>query len=283
MKKYAVMGFLFFFTIAVSTIAIRSAQATDTQNTGTTRYSTINPTEYIRRITEAAYKKLTVFPTLNPTERAKYLTLAPIRKLTEAARKPTLRPTINPTDYIRKLSGTPERRLIEMPKLVASPSGILIERREEVKKKLTDEKLKVCLEKSQDVKKRSVYLVNSVREIQKKFTSIVEGVENYYKEKIAPSGITLPNYDVHVADISSREKIVTSLLEKAQTDATNFSCTGVDPHGQLQQLDIDVRAVLQALQEYRTGIYNLITALRGLKIVEPTANTVRSVTPINAQ
>lgn len=297
MKKYALMGALFFFTIAICTISIRSAQAVDMQNTtGTSqpRYATINPTEYVRRLTEMPIRRLTESaykkPTINPTDYMRRLSGIPEQKITATiSRKPTMSqtqylheysiklsgtptPTINPAQYFHKLNGMTE----EKPH--ASPSGVLNEKKEEGKKRLADAKLKICQEKSQDVKKRSIYLVNSVSEIEKKFTSILNGVENYYKEKIVPTGITLPNYDQLIANIAAREKTVTPLLEKAQADAANFSCTGDDPHGQLQQLDTDVRAVVQALQEYRTGIHNLMTALRELKIVEPTSAPIPTVT-----
>jgi hypothetical protein len=291
MKKYLLMGFFVFFTIAIFTIAIRSAQATDIQRaTSALHYPTINPTEYVRKLTEAPMRRLTEIarkpslkPTINPTEYIRRLTGVPEQHTTPVlTKKPTVNPTdyareyshklsgtppvkpsMNPTSYIRMLSGTPER------KPLASPSGTINDKHEENKKKLADEKLKICLAKSEEMKKRSEYLVNSVTEIEKKFTSILTGVENYYKEKLVPAGITLSNYDVLVADIAAREKAVTPLLEKAQTDVVNFSCTGDDPHGQLKQLDTDVRAVLKALQEYRTGIHNLMTALKELKIVEP--------------
>ncbi|MCX6731999.1 MAG: hypothetical protein NTV98_00485 [Candidatus Roizmanbacteria bacterium] len=283
MKKYAFMGVLFFFSIAICTVSIRSAQAIDTENTvGTSqlRYATINPSEYRRRVTEAAHRK----PTLNPTDYILKLSSTPERTVTAmVTRKPTMSQTQYVHEYYLKLSGTPTPTIDQSQyfhklngmteeKPHASPSGVL------GKKKLADAKLRICQEKSQDMKKRSIYLVNSVAEIEKKFTSILSGVENYYKEKIVPTGVALPNYDALVADIATREKAVGPLLEKAQVDATNFSCTGDDPHGQLQQLDTDVRAVLHALQEYRTGIHNLMAALRELKVVEPTVTPIPTIT-----
>lgn len=294
MKKYVLIGFFLFLAISISMVLIRSAQAIDSQSTvGLPRipYPTINPTEYVRRLTEVPTRRLTEAarkptprPSINPTEYIRKLSGTPGHKIMPTiTKKPSIHPTEYVLEYIRKLSGTPER------KPLASPSGMLNDKREESKKKLADEKIKICLERSQDMKKRSEYLVQSVVEIKKKFTSIITGVEKYYKEKLVPMGITLSNYDVLITDIATRESVVTPLLEKAQADVTSFSCTADDPHGQLKQLDTDVRAVLQALQEYRTGIHNFMTALMELKIVEPsvtpkpTINILPSITQVGTQ
>lgn len=199
----------------------------------------------------------------------------PSNNPTDSAQR--LRPTVKPTDYILKLSGTPERK-------TGSSSGAF--------GRLTDIKLRSCQMVSQNVMKRSLGLVKSVSEMERKFTSIITGVTHYYETKVVPTGVTLPNYDALVVDITTRQNAVTPLIVTAQADATNFSCTGESPSTQLKQFAADVQVVIKALQEYRTGIKNLIVAVRGLHIPEltngpteaptavPTATIEPSVTPI---
>ncbi len=159
---------------------------------------------------------------------------------------PFLRPTLNPTEYILRLTGTPGEG------------------------KLTARRLQACQSVSKNITKRSVNLTNQVAEMEKKFTSIAAGVEKYYQQKVVPTGVTLSNYDALVADITTRANAVTPLLTVIQADAADFICTGDNPSAQLKQFSTDMRAVLHALQEYRTGIHNLIVAIRALRIPEPT-------------
>ena len=182
-------------------------------------------------------------------------------------------PSLNPTGHILRLSITPpERRLTEIPekKLQATQSGAL-------SKRLTDQKLRICQTASKNIIKRNEYLAKSVSEIEKKLASIIDGIKNYYEEKVIPTGTSLSNYDVLVNDIFLREKAIVPLIEKVKTDTTAFSCTGEDPHGQIKKVDDDIRAVLKALQEYKTGIHTLITAIKELHTIEPTQALIPSV------
>ncbi len=178
---------------------------------------------------------------------------------------PLLRPTINPTEYILRLTGKPGS---EMPdgRPFPGPSGALGRKLD----RLTDHRLQACQSVSKNITKRSVNLTNQVAEMEKKFTSIAAGVEKYYQQKVVPTGVTLSNYDALVADITTRANAVTPLLTVIQADAADFICTGDNPSAQLKQFSTDMRAVLHALQEYRTGIHNLIVAIRALRIPEPT-------------
>ena len=212
-------------------------------------------------------------PTINPTDYIRRLTETPVRKNTEPLQK---KPPINPTEYILRLSITPVRKptAAQERKPVGSASGTLLDKREGEVKRLTEQKLKMCMSLSKSVTTRSLYLVKSITEMERKFTSIIDGIKRYYLLKIIPTGVTLSNYNTLVADITARERIIPPLLEKAQKDASGFSCTTSSPSAQLKEFSLDVQAVVHALQEYRTGIKNLIVAIRTLHIPEPTVTPV---------
>ena len=142
---------------------------------------------------------------------------------------------------------------------------------------LQDAKLRACQAVSTSVITRSTHLVDLVTQMEKTFTSIADGVEQYYLTKVVPTGKTLPNYDALVADISTKQNSLAPLVQTAQTDASSFSCTGNNPAAQLTQYRTDMQGVLKGLQDYRTAVKNLIVAVRTLPSVNP--SKVPSATP----
>jgi len=145
-------------------------------------------------------------------------------------------------------------------RLIASSEGAL----------KNDERIRRCAARSQNITKRSLELVKRVTAVEQQFTSISESVKRYYLNKIVPTGVSVPNYEALVATISQRKAVVQRLLEKAQADASSFSCTAANPSAQLKQFSLDAQAVLKALQEYRTSIRSLIEAVKKLQVSEPT-------------
>ncbi len=137
-------------------------------------------------------------------------------------------------------------------------------------------KLQTCEKLSSAISSRSANLVTLVYKQQRTFTSIAEGVENYYLTKIATSsaGLSNPNsigasYDTLVATITTDQTAVTSSLQAAQSDLSNFTCTGNNPAAQLTQFRTDMQAALSALQTYRSAIKSLITAILAINNQQP--------------
>lgn len=250
MKKYWVLSIAFFAILIGSTAIIKTSSISEGlvlgENTAVQR-PLINPTEYVRKLTEA-----------------------PMRKLTEAAKKST----INPTEYIKKLTekktstgsaekhtGESERKLTGKP--TPNLTGI-----EERKQHLADQKLKICEEKSGKIVERSKELRQRVLEMEKKFTSIVDGVKEYYVKK----ELTVAHYEELIAAIDEKEKALSPLLETAKADMEAFSCAGENPSLQLKKYNEDMQSVLTALHDYRTSIKDLITAIKGTNEPEPTVS-----------
>ena len=136
--------------------------------------------------------------------------------------------------------------------------------------RLQNAKLRACEAKASSIMKRSNHLVKLVDKMIKVFTSIAGGVEQYYLTKVVPTGTILPSYDALVADIATKENAIAPLLQAAQDDASNFSCTGNNPKAQLIQYRTDMQAVIKALKEYRTSVRNLIVAVRTLPSIKGT-------------
>lgn len=147
-------------------------------------------------------------------------------------------------------------------------------------------KLQACLSIEKALTNRSTHLTGLVTQMEKTFTSIAMGVEQYYLTKVVPTGTTLPTYDSLVANITTKQNALTPLISAAQNDVTNFSCTGNNPGALMTQYRTDMQAVIKGLQDYRTSIKNLIVAVRTLPSVtlsgtpSATPTTTPSETPI---
>lgn len=126
----------------------------------------------------------------------------------------------------------------------------------------TEGRLKSCQARENAVKNRLSSLIRLVTNMEGKFDAIALRVENFYKNKVVPSGKTVPNYDSLVADIATQKTNVQSALTKAQNDMSSFSCTADSPKALLNQFRIDMQNVKAALKNYRTSIKNLIVAVR---------------------
>lgn len=136
--------------------------------------------------------------------------------------------------------------------------------------------LRACQARENAVKDRMTSLTNLATNIEKVFDSIATRVEDFYTNKVLPSGKTLSNYSALVADISAKKAIVDTDLASAQSLVNTFSCTTDDPRGLLTNFRIDMQKVKTDLKNYRTAIKNLIVAVRPLA---PAASPEASETP----
>lgn len=121
-----------------------------------------------------------------------------------------------------------------------------------------------CQKHQDEINKRLSSLGNLVANILGKFDAIATRVEQFYTNKVVPSGKTVPNYNLLVADIASKKDAVNSALLSAQTDIKGFSCTANDPKGQIILFRTDMQNVKKALQNYKTSIKNLIVAVKSV-------------------
>lgn len=122
-------------------------------------------------------------------------------------------------------------------------------------------KLRACQAKENSINKRLTSLDNLVVNMESKFDSIANRVEDYYTSKVVPSGKTVSNYDSLVTEIQTKKIAVQTALTKTQTDTSTFTCTSDDPKALLTQYRKDMQDVKSALKEYRTSIKNLIVAV----------------------
>jgi len=145
--------------------------------------------------------------------------------------------------------------------------------------RLTEARLRACQARENTITQRTTHLLNLVTTMESKFDSIAKAVEDYYITKVVSSGKTVATYDSLIADIQTKNTAVQTAVTAAQTDGAGFTCTGDDPKGQLIQFRTDMLVVINALQDYRISIKNLIVAVRSVTGTTEEANPGTSGKP----
>lgn len=92
---------------------------------------------------------------------------------------------------------------------------------------------------------------------QQVFDKISERVQKFYADK----GLSVANYDALVADVNAKKEAA-SVAIKAVQDNKTFNCDSDNPVGKIDAFNGQVRAMHQALKDYRTAIKNLIVAVK---------------------
>lgn len=149
-------------------------------------------------------------------------------------------------------------------------------------KSLAAPALKSCQARESVIKTRMDNLTRLTLNIEDVFNKIAMRVEDFYTNKILPSGKSVPNYDALVSDIAAKKGIADADLAAAQTLESSFSCTTDDPRSLLTQFRLDMQKVKTDLKNYRTSIKNLIVAVRPLApegTEEPEATGTPEATP----
>lgn len=130
--------------------------------------------------------------------------------------------------------------------------------------RLKDNRLKMCQKGEKEINTRLTNTEKLVNEILAKLDTIAQRVQEFYNNKIVPSGKTVPNYSTLVADIASKKTAVQTALANAKNDVSGFSCTADNPKGQITQFKTDMQSVKKALQDYKTSIKKLTVAVKSV-------------------
>ncbi len=118
----------------------------------------------------------------------------------------------------------------------SSPSGNLQQKCQTIEKVITDQ-----AQKGTDM----------LIKIYQQLNSIFTGVQNYYSQKLVPSGVSLQNYEAVVSTVQASQSAVLTSIQTAQQDAKNFSCSGNQPGQQIAQFRITMQQAIKATIAYR--------------------------------
>ncbi len=130
--------------------------------------------------------------------------------------------------------------------------------------KLSETRLKKCEIVEKHIDNRFKTLLSLGVNTHKGKEKIVERVDNFYANKLAPAGYTLSNYAALKADIETKEAAVQAILDEAQTNGESFSCDSEDPKAQADEFKTNIQALIAANKAYKTSVKIFVVAVRDL-------------------
>ncbi|MEI6237526.1 MAG: hypothetical protein WCP03_02925 [Candidatus Saccharibacteria bacterium] len=151
-------------------------------------------------------------------------------------------------------------------------NGQATERKEAVKTKLADTKLKACQNRQKAVNNIMSRISDRGQKQLDLFTTIATRTEKFYKDK----GKTLSNYEALLADVTANKTAAQTTIDAIKADSVTFKCDGTDPKGAVSAFKESLKSEIAALKAYKTSVKNLIV---GVKSVQSTVSASPSVSP----
>lgn len=146
--------------------------------------------------------------------------------------------------------------------------------------KLSEARLKLCRARAISLKNKSNALLERAKKMNLRLEEIIKIVKNYYQNRLVPKGLTLSNYDSLLSDIDAKKTNVTTLINKAQTDVSGFSCDSDDPKTTLDNFHSEMKDIINALKEYKTSVRAFVSAVHDLskQLEGPSLSPAQSAT-----
>lgn len=132
---------------------------------------------------------------------------------------------------------------------------------------------RACAAKESAIKIRMTQLTRLVVTMETTFDKIAERTKSYYTSKVLVSGKTVSNHDSLVNDIAVKKEAIQTALNQAKADISSFSCATSDPKTTLNQFNLNMKLVKDALKNYRTSVNNLIVAVKSASKSTETTRT----------
>lgn len=89
------------------------------------------------------------------------------------------------------------------------------------------------------------------------FDTILKRAQTFYTEK----QLTVTNYDALLATVATKKAAAQNAIDTAKT-ASTFSCGSDNPIGTVEAFRTNLKAIHQAVKEYRAAIIELLTAIK---------------------
>lgn len=129
--------------------------------------------------------------------------------------------------------------------------------------RLTDAKLKACQNRQTAITNIMSRLSDRGQKQLDLFSSIADKTEAFYVEK----GNTIATYDALVADLTTKKATAESTVTTVTSKSTTFNCDGTDPKGMVSSFKDSLKAEINALNEYKVAVKNLIVGVKSAQSV----------------
>lgn len=123
---------------------------------------------------------------------------------------------------------------------------------------------RACEVRKKTFLKRHEMTLKMATKMLAQFSARAMRAQEFYTNKVLPTGKTVPNYDALVADVAAKKLAVDQALAQLKSDAQNFVCPepGDRQASESATFRQDMQKVKRALHEYRKSIKNLIKGIR---------------------
>ena len=132
-----------------------------------------------------------------------------------------------------------------------------------VQTKLDAIKLQACQRVETAIQNRSAGMAKGADKLLGVLSTLQTRVEARYSKEVS-AGITVPNYSNLLALANTAKANAVSAIATAKNDDT-FSCSSINPHGQLNSFKDSMIASKQSLHDYLIAIKNLNVAISTAK------------------
>ena len=127
-----------------------------------------------------------------------------------------------------------------------------------------DPKSRACEAIKQNLKRQADNTKERVEKFYDQVESIQKRVEEYYTSKLVPAGKTLPNHDALVKDIQDKKALVDDAVRDMQKSVDEATCDVEKPGQTRKVIRGNIKAVVDALQDYKKSLRNFIVAVHKL-------------------
>jgi len=102
------------------------------------------------------------------------------------------------------------------------------------------------------------------------FSTITDRVEKFYTDK----GAVLADHDTLVSAVADAKAHAVEAVAGTQTASTDFNCEDNDPKGHADSFKTNLKSQINALNDYKTSVKNLIVGIKSVEsTTKPTSTT----------
>jgi hypothetical protein len=121
-----------------------------------------------------------------------------------------------------------------------------------------------CQALQESIRRRSANMLRMANNMLTRFNLSFLEIQAFYTNRVLPTGRSVANYQALTAEVLAKKALVQSSLTTAETDLASFNCLSGDPRAQILKFNGDMRAVQNALTDFRGAIQNLNRAVRSV-------------------
>lgn len=155
-----------------------------------------------------------------------------------------------------------EERRLEAEQTVA-------DRKDAAQTRLADAKLRACQNREKAITNIMARLGNRGQKQVDLFGEIAERTEAFYAQRSK----VLANYDALIAEVADKEAAAQAAVDEILPIVVGFSCEGDNPKGVAQVFKSSLEAQIEALEQYKKAVKNLIVGVKSVQGVTASAES----------